>query len=71
MISLISKATVQAFFSTVDFRSSLNLAAPLISAALMLFGIRKWTLSIMIRKSCTSGLSGVAAESWLAYCISS
>lgn len=71
MISLISKATVQTFFSPVDFHSSLNLATPLISAALMLFGIRKWTLSIMIIEGCTSGLSGVAAESWLAYCISS
>lgn len=73
MISLNSKATVHTFFSTLDFffHSSLNVIAAVISQILMLFGIRKRTLSVMIIKSCTSGRSGVATESWLAYCISS
>lgn len=55
----------------MDFHCSLTLAVTLISPTLMLFGIRKRTLSVMITKSCTSGLSRVAAERWLAYCIGS
>lgn len=71
MRNLISTTTVEAFISTVDFHSSLNLAATVICRTLMLLGIRKRTLPVVIIKSRTSGLSGVAAESWLAYCINS
>lgn len=67
MIRLVCKATVHEFFSTPDFCSSQSL----INQALILFGICKWTLSVIITKSRTSNLSGVAAERWLAYCVSS
>lgn len=57
--------------SILNFHSSLNLLATVINWSLMLFGVREQTLSVVIIKSCTSGLSRVATESWLAYCISS
>lgn len=58
MISLISKAAVQSFFSALDFHSSLNLVAALISQTLILFGSRKANTVVMIIKSYTSGFSG-------------
>lgn len=63
MRNLISMATVETFISAVDFHGGLNLVATVISGTLMLFGIHKRTLSVVIIKSFTSGLSGVAAES--------